>query len=170
MQLLVIRHAVAQEREAFASSGLPDELRPLTTEGVARMRRAVRGLRQLVARLDRLASSPLVRAHETARIVADGYGVSAVELEDAFAPDVALEAALGWAAEMYAAQRSGTVAMVGHEPHLSAFVTLLTGGREEPGVELKKGGICLLRIEEAPRPGSAILRWLLTPRQLRGLA
>ncbi|HEX7242015.1 MAG TPA: histidine phosphatase family protein, partial [Longimicrobiaceae bacterium] len=74
MQLLVVRHAIAEDREEFARTGADDSLRPLTPEGRRRMRRAARGLRRLVPRLGLLASSPLTRAAQTAQILAEAYG------------------------------------------------------------------------------------------------
>ena len=172
MQLLVIRHAIAAEREQFERTGQPDELRPLTADGAAKMKRAAKGLRAVIDRLELIATSPLTRAAQTARIVADAYRIRRVDEESAFAPDVAPEAALAWVAELHRVyRREQIVAMVGHEPHLSSFVSLMLAGRSEPAVvELKKGGACLLALDAPPRPGSAVLHWLSTPRQLRSLA
>ena len=63
MQLLVIRHAIAVEREDFARTGKDDRLRPLTDEGRKKMKQGAKGLRQLAPRIDLLATSPLTRAH-----------------------------------------------------------------------------------------------------------
>jgi phosphohistidine phosphatase len=63
-----------------------------------------------------------------------------------------------------------TVAIVGHEPHLSGLVTWLMTGQIDSRLELKKGAACLLRFERAPGEGEATLRWALTPSQLRDLA
>ncbi|HEX4469200.1 MAG TPA: phosphoglycerate mutase family protein, partial [Gemmatimonadaceae bacterium] len=76
MDLLVIRHAIAEDKERFAASGRNDDLRPLTEEGRSKMRRAAQGLRTVVGRIAHLASSPLVRARETAEIVAPALGVA----------------------------------------------------------------------------------------------
>jgi hypothetical protein len=45
----------------------------------------------------------------------------------------------------------------------------MTGGKESR-IELKKGGACSLTFDGAPKPGSAILDWLLHPKHLRALA
>ena len=62
MDLLVIRHAIAEDREVFAGTGKDDSLRPLTDRGRERMQEGARGLVRLVDRLDVLATSPLTRA------------------------------------------------------------------------------------------------------------
>ena len=63
----------------------------------------------------------------------------------------------------------GTVALVGHEPHLSSLAALLVAGDPAPLFTFRKGGACLLEIGDAPRPGGARLRWLATAKLLRML-
>jgi phosphohistidine phosphatase len=166
VNLLVIRHAIAQEKEAFATTGKPDDLRPLTDEGRRKMREGAAGLRALVPELDVLAASPLVRAQETARIVADVYGIGTVETTNALRPDAANTLFVSWLA---AQNRDRTVAVVGHEPHLGMLVTWLMTGIGESRVELKKGAACLLEFAERPQRGHARLLWALAPAQLRKL-
>src|SRR5690349_23208472 len=68
MNLLVIRHAIAEDKENFAATGRSDDQRPLTDAGRTKMRRGTQGLRTLIGKVAMLASSPLVRARETAEI------------------------------------------------------------------------------------------------------
>ncbi len=166
MQLLVIRHGIAEDRDTFAASGRDDSERPLTSEGREKMRRGAAGLRRVVARIDVLASSPYARAMQTARVVASAYGLGDVEALGALVPDAALYELPPWLEPLRDAQ---VVALVGHEPHLSALVTWLIWGRGASRVELKKGGAALVAFEARPTAGRGVLRWLLTPRQLRDL-
>lgn len=167
MQLIVIRHAIAEERERFAATGKPDELRPLTDEGRRKMTRGAAGLRAVAPRLDAIAASPLVRAQETARIVAGVYGLGGVETSNALRPDTALTLFVSWLA---AQNGERVIAVVGHEPHLGVLVTWLLTGIEDSRVVFKKGGACLLEFDERPHRGGARLLWSLTPGQLRDLA
>src|SRR6187455_763171 len=86
MNVLVIRHAIAEDRKDFArrSKGADDGLRPLTKDGRRKMRSAARGLACLVPTVDVLASSGLKRAQQTAAIVGVHYpkskGVRLAEL------------------------------------------------------------------------------------------
>ena len=172
MNLLVIRHAIAEDKERFAESGRSDDLRPLTEEGRAKMRRGAEGIRLASPRVTVLASSPLVRARETAEIVAPALKVSRVELVDALRPDRPYDELLAWLGKRVSPNDDAddaAVAIVGHEPHLSGLVTWLMTGEKDSRIELKKGGGCLLRFEGAPAAGEATLRWLLTPSQLRDL-
>jgi len=68
MDLLVIRHAIAGDRAEWAKTGRPDQERPITNEGRERMAVNAQALRRLVPELDLLATSPFVRAVETADV------------------------------------------------------------------------------------------------------
>ena len=173
MNLLVIRHAIAEDKEAFAASGRSDDQRPLTEAGRTKMRRAADGLRATCPRIAVLASSPLLRARETADIVAPAFRVPRVEIVEALRPEGAFDDLLTWLHRRVPPNEQEdaiTAAIVGHEPHLSRLVTWLMTSRTESRVELKKGGACLLHFEGVPAAGEAVLRWVLTPSQLRGLA
>ncbi|MBV6522088.1 MAG: hypothetical protein MNPFHGCM_02233 [Gemmatimonadaceae bacterium] len=164
MQLLLIRHAIAEERTEFAATGKRDAERPLTAFGRRRMVRNARGLRRVVSRIDLIVSSPYVRARQTARIVADTLGMEAIALSEALAPDRHPKEILSWLAERDA---GSAIAAVGHEPHLSRLLQWSMAQQTESHAVLRKGGVCLLEFEGAVRPGVAVLQWLLTPRQLR---
>ena len=164
MQLLVVRHAIAEDREAFAATGRDDSERPLTAEGRRRFRKAARGLRELVPTLDVLASSAFARAVQTADVLASLYGVGDVARLRELGPEARPAALLPW---LRAQRGRALVAVVGHEPHLSGLVAFLLGARSGAFLDLRKGGACLVDLGEDPRPGQAALRWLLTPGQLR---
>ena len=166
MQLLVIRHAIAMEREDFAKSGRPDSARPLTDTGRRRMRKNARGLQRIAPLPDVIATSPWLRAADTARVVAETLGVERLETIDEMTPDHHPRDLAAW---LNANGDVPVVAVVGHEPHLGELVTWLLGG-EGSKVEFKKGGVCLLRIDGGAGAGSAVLQWHLTPAQLRALA
>ena len=122
MQLLVIRHAIAEDQEDFARSGRDDSERPLTDEGRDKMRRAITGLRRIVSRIDLLASSPYTRARQTAELVAEGYGIDEIKTVEALVPDGALQDVQSWLQRKSSVK---VVAIVGHEPQLGELVTWL---------------------------------------------
>ena len=165
MQLLVIRHGLAVDREEFARTCPDDGLRPLTKEGKKKMRRGARGLRTLVQSLDVLASSPLTRAVQTAEIVAEVFGVQPIERSE-LVPSRPPGALLKW---LQRQPPDAVVAVVGHEPHLSLCASWLVRGLEESFVELKKGAACLIEFPDKLAAGHGRLRWLMTSRQLRRL-
>jgi phosphohistidine phosphatase len=164
MKLLVIRHAIAEERADFARTGQHDDLRPLTAKGRRRMHRVANGLRLRVPDVRLLATSPLVRAVETADILAPVYPEAEREEVEELAPDHELPAFLRWLRER---GEGDPIAVVGHEPHLSHLVSWLLAGRFTSFVQLKKGAACLLTFLGEPAPGEARLLWLLQPVDLQ---
>jgi phosphohistidine phosphatase len=166
MDLLVVRHAVSEDREVFAQTGKDDTERPLTAEGRRKFERGVRGLRKVVESIDLLATSSLVRATETGELLERAYGITQPVRLQELAPEAEPSSLLRWLR-----RQSGrtVVAVVGHEPHLSGVVEYLLTGRRSGFVDLKKGGACLLALGTRPEPGQGKLRWLLTAAQLRRL-
>lgn len=165
MDILIIRHAKAEDPAEAAKRGDTEFDRALTEEGVQQMRAAAESLRALVPEMAVTGHSPLRRARETAEIVAACYPQTRQVAAEPLAPGgepVALER---WLAEA----GSGPVAVVGHEPDLGQWIARLLSGRKGGFSPLKKGGICCLRCDGEPRPGGAVLQWLLPPRVLRAL-
>src|SRR2546423_8405191 len=113
MRLLVVRHAIAEDREAFARSHKDDATRPLTPDGRRKMERAALGLRELVPELDVLAASPYKRAIETAEIISAAFGGLSVERVPDLAPGAGVDRVVSWLADRHARR---SVAVVGHEP------------------------------------------------------
>ena len=99
-------------------------------------------------------------------MLAEALGGIKVQRVEALRPDAEPQALLGWLRGLEGAE---TVAIVGHEPGLSGFVTWLVSGLSTPWLELGKGGACLVEIPGRIAPGEARLAWLLRPDQLRRL-
>jgi phosphohistidine phosphatase len=139
---------------------MSDAERPLSKRGRERFARARHGLEKLGARFDEVRFSPLLRAQETADLLAPLCdGPLLVDGGLAGEPDAALLGRL----------REERVALVGHEPHLSRLALWLSVGWEaldgRAGLRLGKGGAILL--EGEPAPGAMRLAHLLQPRTLR---
>jgi phosphohistidine phosphatase len=166
VEVLVVRHAIAMDRAEAESAGVPESERPLTEEGRSRMKRIARALAKRVPEVGALISSPWLRARDTAELLRERYrGLACVESE-ALLPDAepqALEQLLS------AHAHQPLVAVVGHEPHLSGWVSWCLTGERRPVVLLRKGGACLLRFDGAPAAGGGLLQWLLTPALARRL-
>jgi phosphohistidine phosphatase len=166
MKLVVIRHGQAGDRAEWQAAGKDDRQRPLTPEGKKQMRRAIAGLAALVSPIHLIATSPLVRAVQSAEIVASQYDLDLVEVP-ALEPDRDPEETVQWLKE---ASPDQTVAIVGHEPHLSTLIGFLLTGKSASFVVLKKSGVALIELKHPPRPGGGVLEGLLSPRVLRRLA
>lgn len=166
MRLLLIRHAIAEEREDFARTGKDDRLRPLTDEGRKKMKQAARGLRTQVPEIDLLATSPLTRAAQTGAILDSVYGgLDVVEIEE-LSPETTPEELLRWLRR----QKGDLIAAVGHEPSLGQIVGWLLTGTDRRLFAFRKAGACLLELGDEPAGGTATLIWALTPAQLRTLS
>ena len=166
MQLVVIRHAIAEPRESADVAGVDDSDRPLTERGQKRMAAAAAGLKKLVPRIDVLATSPLARAAQTAEIVCGEYEGLAPTLLDDLAPQGERRSVLTW---MQMQMDGSTLAVVGHEPYLRRMVSWLLATPDSHFIQLKKSGACLLQWKSHLTAGDARLAWLLSAAQLRKL-
>ena len=157
MQLLFLRHGVAEPRETW---GDHDERRPLSVPGRKAMERTAATFVELGLTPDVIITSPLTRARQTAEIAARGLGMS-----DRVVSDPRLEP--GFDAEALSdilGEHSGSdvLMLVGHEPDLSLTVGSLIGGGR---VVCKKGGLARVDVDAAS-PGDGELVWLLPPKDL----
>ena len=161
MQILVIRHGTAED----AANG-DDARRELTKAGRKEMKEVAAGLKTIIESIDAIGASPLVRAQQTAEIVAKAYGDLSVDTVDTLTPDSDPSELGDWLAPLAWAE---VVAIVGHEPHLGHLVTWFMTGAGNSRVALSKGGAALLELSGRPTAGSGTLQWLLTRSQLRHL-
>ena len=164
MRVLVIRHAVAFERDRRR---WPDDgKRPLTTEGIEKFRKGARGLAKLPDPPEQVLTSPLVRAVQTAEILTAVTGWPAALEAPQLAPGQSTQQALALIRE----HSVDCLAVIGHEPGLSRLVAIAIGGTaSRASIALKKGGVACLEFGRVVRPGGAQLLWLATPRLLRAL-
>jgi phosphohistidine phosphatase len=155
----VVRHAIAAER---GDAWPDDRQRPLTASGIERFRRAVAGLRRLDVRVDAIVTSPLVRARQTAELLAAGLeGKPPIREVEVLAPGYEPQQV---SSRILAVAAEPRIALVGHEPGLGELVSLLIGARRP--LAFKKGGVC--RIDLPSRSGRrGRLVWFATPRMLR---
>jgi phosphohistidine phosphatase len=161
-ELYFVRHGLAEER----GDAWPDDTkRPLTEEGMSRLKKAVRGLAGIGVSVDVVLTSPLVRARQTADILAGGLDPRpSIVNVDSLAPAGSYAAVL---ADLEKHSRKCRLALVGHEPMLGELAARLVGSRHP--IEFKKGGVCRIDVENLPPAGPGDLRWMLTPKILRAL-
>lgn len=167
MEILIVRHAIAAEQADWASTGQPDSQRPLTDKGRRLMRKNARGIAVAAPWLQAIASSPFVRAIETAEILAREYRKLEVTTAAPLASGGSQQQLVDWLRTRDAEER---LALVGHEPDLGRLAGSLIGGKALGAIEIKKGGACLLRFAGHPVPGHGELHWFLPPSLLRRLA
>lgn len=165
MELLIVRHAIAFERNRRRWTD--DGERPLTPAGKKLARKAAAGLREFAAAPHRLLSSPLVRARDTARILTKFAGWPEAEKITELEPGKPALAIL----RLLRLDGGTRVAVVGHEPGLGKLLAVCLLGNPAPlPVDFKKIGVACVKFAGAPRAGRATLQWFATPRMLRALS
>ena len=164
MDCVLVRHGIAVERDEWEGS---DADRPLTERGAKRVEQMAAGLSRLDVQPTHVLSSPLLRAIETAKIVRRSLRVqAAVQIDDALLPDAAPNRLLSILQDL---PRESCVLCIGHEPQLGMAASVFLSGRASSSFPLKKAGACLIQLSIPPKPGQGVLRWWLTPSQLRAI-
>lgn len=164
MDLFILRHAIAEEKETYTG---PDSERPLTEKGAKKMRRIAGSLRKMEISFDVVLSSPFRRAKETAEIVVNEF-----HCETALKFSAHLKVGGNPAAlideinKSYG--RSESILLVGHEPYLSGLISMLISGENGLPIALRKGGICKLSVGSLRYGRCATLEWLMAPSQIIG--
>jgi phosphohistidine phosphatase len=167
MKLLIVRHAVALERDEWKKLSSDDRERPLTEEGAKKMKKAAKGLKAILGEEPEcLITSPLLRAKQTADIVSNEMPSAKLVESETLAPEKEVEEFTRFLKNSFTSKTT-LVACVGHEPHLNHLVAWLVSKSRNGIGELKKGGACLIEFSDEIAAGKGELRWLLTSRQLR---
>jgi phosphohistidine phosphatase len=163
MLLLLLRHGIAEDLSELVTK---DSNRALTPEGRIRTRRAMSGLSEIVPSIDFVATSPKVRAKQTAQLLREAYGTLCPnpkiwdELADC--DDFAV------LTRKLAALNAETVVLVGHEPDLSLLAAHLLAGESSLHMNFKKAGVCAIQVDW--HSGAAYLEFFMQPKALRKLA
>jgi len=161
-QLFLIRHGVAEER----GDAWPDDAkRPLSEDGIERFQKSARGLARLDVWIDVVLTSPLVRARQTAEILASAFDPrpSIITIES-LAPGGSYASLL---TDLEKHGRKTRIALVGHEPGIGELGARLIGSRHS--FEFKKGAVCRIDVDEIPPGGPGDLRWFLTPKVMASI-
>ncbi|HTX03682.1 MAG TPA: phosphohistidine phosphatase SixA [Candidatus Acidoferrales bacterium] len=157
MRLYFLRHGQAGEREDWHGN---DFDRPLTTDGIKRMEREAETIAELDLELEAIVTSPLVRARQTAEIVAKHLKLRKSLAED---ENLGLEfnvQRLLQVLEHY--PKAGAIMLVGHDPSMSRTIGQLIGGAR---IDFKKGALACVELIDESAPAAELV-WLIPPRVL----
>jgi phosphohistidine phosphatase len=151
VRLTLIRHGEAGD------DAPRDELRSLTLRGRAAVARVARALRRRGGDFTLVASSPLVRAVQTAEIISTGVGYGGrVIIDEGLVPEGRVSRVVAWVK----AQEEDSIALVAHEPILSSLAGAFLGVDRFPA--LRKGEALRLRFPGGfAQPGE--VRWRIDP-------
>jgi phosphohistidine phosphatase len=162
MIIYFLRHASAGDPKA---SPARDNKRALDQLGIEQCGYIGRALAGMDVQVDAIISSPLKRALQTASAVANEIGYDGkLLISPALDKDADFDAFRDLLRDH---ARQDAIMVVGHNPSLSQFVSLLlSGGATGRCVDLKKGAVA--RVDwDARKP--SVLDWCLTPKAVRSI-
>ncbi len=162
MVIFFLRHASAGKKR---SSPKQDEKRPLDKDGIEQCREVGRALAAMDIQVDTIISSPLKRATQTAAVVGNELGYEgALKVDAALRPEATYD---DFRALLRKNTKYDSIMVVGHNPNLSEFCSLMLSKGIEPGaIDFKKGGVA--RVEQSGKEGAELM-WCITPRLVRSL-
>jgi len=163
LNIYLLRHGLAVER---GSSGYArDSDRVLTPKGERRLWQTAEAMEAMEISFDAILSSPFARARQTAEIVAEAFKAhKRIQFADCLTPNGDFKELVALIQRLKPKPES--VLLVGHEPHMSGFISLLVSGDGRCSIAMKKGGVCKLDVASLQAGRCATLEWLMTPRQM----
>jgi len=151
-QLILIRHGSAEERTPEGD----DFYRKLTEAGVEELTAFLPDIAPLLTESGNLKiwTSPLVRARQTAELVAEATAADGIRQQEFLATGdyAALREAVDQEDDGF------NLALVGHEPYMSSWTKELIGA----AIPFKKGAVAFFTVDFAEEPIGK-LEWLLAP-------
>ena len=162
-ELYLVRHAIAADR---GDEWPDDSKRPLTENGINRFKEVVEGLAWFGVEIDEIFTSPLVRAKQTAQVLASGLANEpAVKILAALAPDHAPDAVM---TELSRSAKRRRIGLVGHEPGIGELAEHLLGASR--AIPFKKGGVLHVAMQGLSARRAGELIWFFPPKVLRRLS
>ncbi len=163
MRLFIVRHAIAEER---GKKFYPNDDRPLTKDGIRKMKANVKGMSAFLPSSFTVVTSPLKRAFATAEIIAsqNSSGI-AVTPDDGLLPD---DKANDIIQTLKKYENHPTVVLVGHEPSLGRFLSFVL--QQKSGSILVKKGSVICIDYSTEQPNRSTLLFSIPPKILRMIA
>lgn len=159
INLYVIRHAKAADRgEAYPD----DSLRPLVKKGHKQSEMLSKAMAVLRISLDRLCSSPYVRAKETSEAFKGRLKKSGKTIELSSLVSLDYEELLIDLQDLNL-EPDSHIAIVGHEPYLSEFCSfMLSGSTDEVALRFKKA--TMVHLYGSLQAGTMAMHSMLQPK------
>jgi phosphohistidine phosphatase len=167
VNLIFVRHALAQDRKAFAKKGLPDSRRPLVRQGEKDMGKIARVLKSLTGPVDLILTSPYLRTQQTAKIIAKRYPHTKYVVDKAFAADSDAKTAI---ASIKKYSKLNKVVIVGHEPNLSQLLSLYLTTKSPASFYMSKGGFAIIQFSHRVAPRRGQLKCFLSAKNALKIA
>jgi len=165
MNIHLLRHGIAAP--LGQENNFRDEQRALTADGIEKMRQAAQGLKRLQIEFDLIVSSPLVRARQTAEIVAEALKFrQPLDEWDELVAGGAVDAVLR---RLHDFRECNSMLLVGHQPSIGCVASYLVFGDARVSLPFKKGALFCVQTNDPP-PFAGELLWTLPSRMLRQIA
>jgi len=160
MNLYILRHADADKRneEKYAD----DNLRPLVKKGKNKTEKIAKFLKKRKNKISLILTSPAERCLEAAKMIRKDLKLPKEQLVklDCLLPEGSNADLIAVIKEKYTVD---SLLVVGHDPNLSLLISQLLTGTPDLHIDLKKGGLCKLAVDELTDGKCATLEILLTP-------
>jgi phosphohistidine phosphatase len=157
LDIYIIRHADAL---ALGERGVTaDEDRPLSERGEAQSRAVGAVLLRHGITLDKVITSPYLRARQTAEEMLRSWPPPLPEVH--VCADLAPDGKPKKLARFLRGLGSSNIALVGHQPHLGIWTGWIIGSKNA-NIDLAKAGIVHVTCDR-PKKGLGILHWMVDP-------
>ncbi|MGZ8926603.1 MAG: phosphohistidine phosphatase SixA, partial [Nitrososphaeraceae archaeon] len=171
MDLFILRHGCAGNR---LSDPMKDTKRQLTVSGKKEVVEIAKSLKKLGVNFNVIISSPLTRAFQTAKIIAEEYNLTEqIEQSEELKPNGSKDSLSNKLSKL---SIDSVILIVGHEPYLSSMINDIISNNADTdrnyntnhnNIILKKAGLSRIKITSTVPKLKGELRWLLTPRILK---
>ncbi len=170
MDLFILRHGDAGNR---LSDPMKDTKRQLTVSGKKEVVEIAKSLKKLGVKFNVIFSSPLARAFQTAKIIAEEYKlIEQIEQSEDLKPNGSKDLLYNKLSKL---NIDSVILIVGHEPYLSSMINDIISkndadrnyNKNNNNIILKKAGLSRIKITSTVPKLKGELRWLLTPRILK---
>ena len=170
MNLFILRHGCAGNR---LSDPMKDTKRQLTVSGKKEVVEIAKSLKKLGVNFNVIISSPLTRAFQTAKIIAEEYNLTEqIEQSEELKPNGSKDSLSNKLSKL---SIDSVILIVGHEPYLSSMINDIISkndtdrnyNKNNNNIILKKAGVARIKITSTVPKLKGELRWLLTPRILK---
>jgi phosphohistidine phosphatase len=159
IRLYLVRHAIAAD--AIEAASTADALRALTAKGRRRFRRSARAFARLGEHVDLICTSPILRAVQTAELLAAALAHDDVQVLEELHRAAPLPPLLARLSQFGA----GSVALIGHRRLLKELAVAVTGASfaEAAHVRFKRGAIARIDVQRLSEEPSGRPRWWIAP-------
>jgi phosphohistidine phosphatase len=161
VEIYVVRHGDAIDYNH--PSVTSDEMRELTSKGRTEVEVSTRLLIRLGVEPDLILTSPLIRARQTAEIIADVMGLKqGPSVSDELAPGGSLTGVMN---DILSHGRPRQTVLTGHMPGVGQLVGLLLWHDSGLAKRFRTAEVCRIDLpDDGPVPGAGDLRWSIPPR------